>query len=152
MRTLGTSIVIVLALIGAGFLLMMFHGSQLESEAPQFLSEAIPAIATNWEPEELTKRASPAFLKVTSEEQLRKTFKQFLALGALVKYEGAIGNAGWNWTNGQSSVTASYVAKATFSNGEATFTVKLSKRDDRWMIDYFEADGVIRKKKDPQGT
>jgi hypothetical protein len=151
MRILGTSIVIVLALIGAGFLLMVFHGSQLESEAPEYLSEAIPAIAANWEPDELIKRASPEFLKVTSEKKLHDTFKPFQAMGAFVRYEGATGSAGWNYANGQSAVTGSYVAKAMFSNGEVTFTVKLSKHDDRWMIDYFQADGVLRKK-EPQGT
>jgi hypothetical protein len=152
MRIVLTSIVIVLALVGAGFVLMVFHGSQLESEAPRYLSEALPAIAANWDPDELMKRGSPGFLKVTSEEKLREALKPFHALGAFVRYDGAIGNAGWNWTNGQSTATGSYVAKATFSNGQVTFTVKLSKHDDEWMIDFFQANYVLTKKTEPQGT
>jgi len=152
MRLLGSSIVIVLALVGAGFLVMMFHGSQLESEAPQYLSEAIPAIAAKWDPNELLKRGSPELLKVASEDQVRELFEKFSPLGAFVRYDGATGGAGWNYANGVTTVTGSYVATATFENGQAVFTVELVKRNDQWTISSFQIKGTWKRKKEPQGT
>lgn len=110
-------------------------GKGLDKESQGYVDEALPAIVVDWNAQEIMNRASPKFMQVTPRSELERLFFTFKQLGKLVEYEGSKGEA--NVTVGTSQgtlVTAAYVAKAKFENGQATITVRLIKRDEKWKI------------------
>ncbi len=63
---------------------------------------------------------------------LSALFDRLSQLDPLIEYEGATGEAAMSYIAGSGSTeSASYVAKARFQNGSATFRIVLMKRDGR---------------------
>ena len=127
------AVLIVAAAIGIGFLVYKGHGIDAESKA--YVDSAVPAITANWNQEELLKRATPELRNSIRPGQLTALFEAFSRLGTLVTYEGATGQANMTYFTGTGgAVTATYVAKAKYQNGEATIRIVLLKQDGQWFI------------------
>jgi len=138
----AVSLVLFLA-VGVGIAMLVHRGNALDSEAQAFVDTAVPAIATHWSRAELLDRAGPDFRSKTPPAQIDALFERFSQLGMLVRYEGARGQALMNYSTGAGSrLTASYVARAKFENGEATFRISLLKLDGRWTIQGFFVDAA----------
>jgi hypothetical protein len=134
---------IVVVVVGVGLGVALIKGKALDAESKAFVDSAIPAIAATWSKQELLDRATPELRDIAKPEQLNAVFDRLSQLGPLVKYEGATGQATMSYMLGSgSTVAASYVAKAQFQNGGATFRVVLRKREGRWMIYNFHVDPV----------
>ena len=129
------AVIIVAGIAGGVFLLV--QGNRLDSESRAYVDSSVPAVANGWNQSELVSRASPALLATIKPGDLTVVFGKLAPLGAFVSYNGAKGEANISNWNGVTSITAAYVAKATFQNGNATFNVKLSRHDGKWMIDGF---------------
>ena len=130
-------------MVGVGLGVALIKGKALDAESKAFVDSAIPAIAATWSKQELLDRATPELRDIAKPEQLNAVFDRLSQLGPLVKYEGATGQATMSYMLGSgSTVAASYVAKAQFQNGGATFRVVLRKREGRWMIYNFHVDPV----------
>lgn len=64
-------------------------------------------------------------------------------LGGLVEYRGAKGQASVFYSIGSGpTISATYVARATFRNGDAEFQLNLTKIDGSWQIDYFHFQSI----------
>jgi hypothetical protein len=134
-----TLVAIVVGVVGFGFL--AYNGHELDVESRAFIDGAVPAIAAHWSKQELLDRATPELRENAKPEQLQALFETLSRLGRLVEYEGAKGQAGATYMVGSgSTVSGSYVAKATFEGGAATFRIGLLKRDGHWMIHNFHVD------------
>jgi hypothetical protein len=118
-----------------------YRGSSLDTESKAFVDSAVPAIAAQWNKQELLDRASPQLLQAAKPGQMESLFKTLAQFGPLVQYEGAKGDSVMGYTTGTgSSVTANYVATARCRNGTAHFKLKLLKVGDRWTILDFYVD------------
>jgi hypothetical protein len=136
------AILLGLLVIAGGFIgYFVYVGNGLDKSSKAYVDEAIPAIVTNWSPDELVKRESKAFQKATNDEQLVKLFSAFRRLGALKEYKGCKGDANMNYTTESGSVvTATYLGHATFDNGDAEIKVVLVQQDGQWKIQGFRID------------
>jgi hypothetical protein len=132
-----TSIVIVAAAVGLGAL--YFEARALDTGSKDFADTAVRAIAANWSKEELLTRATPELRKSVTSGQLNSAFHTFSQVGSLLEYEGSEGQWNMSYVSGADSIVfASYVAKARFRNGDATFRIFLTRRDGRWLIQGFQ--------------
>lgn len=128
------SLLLVATLIG-GIGVVAYNGNKLDAESKSFVDSAVPAISANWNSHALLERASPEFIQGVSPDQLKAGFDQFSMLGHLANYEGSQGEANMAFFFGSGgSISASYVAKARFENGEAVFRITLVKRNGHWLI------------------
>jgi hypothetical protein len=133
------AVVVVAGAIGIGIL--VYKGSALDTESKAYVDQAVQAIASTWSKQQLLDRASPELRDKAKPPELDAMFDTLSRLGPLVAYEGATGQAQMSYTTGWgSNVWASYVAKARFQNGAATFHIGLVKRDGQWMIHNFHVD------------
>jgi hypothetical protein len=138
---LGASTLIIIVAAGIGLSAFFYNGRALDAESKAFVDSAVPAITATWSEQQLLARATPELRASVNPEQLKTLFDRFSQLGSLVEYEGATGEATMSYMAGSGySVSASYVAKARFRNGNATLTIVLMKRDGRWMIHNFRID------------
>lgn len=136
-----TLIIIVVASIGLG--VFFYKGQALDAESKAFVDRAVPAITATWSEQQLLDRATPELRTSVKPEELKALFDRLSQLGPLVEYEGATGEATMSYIAGSGgTVSASYVAKARFQNGTATFRIVLMKRDGRWLIHNLHVDSA----------
>jgi len=141
---LGALTLIVVVLAGTGLAVFLYKGHALDAESKAFVDTALPAIAATWSKQQLLDRATPELRESLKPDQLNALFDALSRLGPLVEYEGATGEATMSYMIGSgSTVSASYVAKARFQNGSATFRILLMRRDGHWMIHNFHVDSVV---------
>lgn len=110
-------------------------GTALDKESREYLDEAIPAIVGKWDIKEIQKRASPEFNEAVKPEDLEKLMRVFRRLGSLKSYNGAKGDSTISITSQHGKViSATYIARADFSNGPAEITMSLIKHGDQWQL------------------
>jgi hypothetical protein len=142
----GAIALFALAVATIVFGFAFYRGHRVAMEGVAFIDEAVPAIAKDWNPQELFQRGSPEFHKVTTPEGLGVFLQGMSAqLGALVEYEGATaGDTNYNFNlfspGSEGAFTGTVNAKARYRHGAATFRIAVVKRDGRWMIHDFHID------------
>jgi hypothetical protein len=140
--------VLIICAIGAIFFLAR-SGAGLDAASKLYADESVVAITTSWNKDELWKRASPDFKRVTKLDDLSPLFDAAgNALGKLVEYQGAKGQALITKTFGTGTdVRAHYVASAKYERDQATFDIALHLINGAWMIDGFQiqSDAVMRR-------
>jgi hypothetical protein len=137
----------VMVAIGIGVGVAFYRGHALDVESKAFVDRVVPAITAAWSKQQLLDLATPELRASATPNELTALFDRLSQLGALVKYEGATGESAMSYmagfgSKGRSSATvsASYVVKAQFQNGSATFKIMLMKRGGRWLINGFHVD------------
>jgi hypothetical protein len=140
---LGALTLIVIVAAGIGLGVFFYKGHALDAESKAFIDRAVPAITATWSEQQLLDRATPELRASVKPEELKALFDSLSHLGPLIEYEGATGEAAMSYIAGSGgTVSASYVAKARFKNGTATFRIVLIMRDGRWLIQNFHVDSA----------
>src|SRR5665213_1640364 len=107
--------VITAVLIGFGavsLFVLSRNGAALDAQSKSYVEDSVVSIATGWNTDELWKRASPHLRKMTTRDDLRRFLEAAKdALGPLVEYRGARGEAMMSLVNSTKTVSARYVAK-----------------------------------------
>lgn len=86
------AVLIVVAVVG--FFILNHFGTALDEETKSFVDSNLPQIIMDWNPEELTNRASPELMKVAPKEKIEGLFKVFSErLGPLKEYKGSNGQS-----------------------------------------------------------
>jgi hypothetical protein len=137
----GIAILPALILGGIGVSTVAQQGNALDAESRAYVDQVVPAIARHWDQNELLGHATPELLNVINPDQAAQLFAIFARLGKITKYRGATGEATMSlMLDSGTAVFASYVARADFDNGSATFRIGLRKLDGRWLINSFYVD------------
>ena len=143
-RVAGFVALLLFVLIGIGIGILVYNGRGLDAESKAFVDGAIPAITSSWSEQALLARASPELKSAVNQDQLDTIFRNLSRLGGLVEYGGATGSTFAKYMIGSgTTISARYLAKAKFKNGEATFTLILLKRDGQWAIANFHVDPLM---------
>ena len=129
---------LILVLIVAGFIAYVaYKGYGLDKSGKAYIEANIPAIISTWSKDELLKRSSPDLLKLLNEkpEQLDQLFQKLSKLGAMRSFGEVKGDSNISYTtqNGK-VVTASYIGKGIFENGEAQISIRLILSSGQWQI------------------
>jgi hypothetical protein len=134
----GLGVVVSLFLVGGAIGLFARNGTLLDAESKAYLNDSMVAITAHWDTDELWKRSTPHFRETANRDALRGLFKAAgAALGPLVEYRGANGEAVISSMNAGGMVSASYVAKGRFQRGDADFRIAMIKVGDTWLIEGF---------------
>ncbi|MGB7257429.1 MAG: hypothetical protein WBD48_05075 [Pseudolabrys sp.] len=145
---LGIFAAIVIVAGGIGFFVLARNGAALDTASKAYVKDSVVTIATNWDSNELWKRASPHLRTMAKQEELRGFFDAARdALGPLVEYRGSQGQSLMSVVNSQSRVSASYVAQCHFQKGDAVIQVALVKQGDTWMIEGFHINSSVLMKR-----
>lgn len=149
---LGAATLTVLIVAGVGIGVAAYQGHAFDVESKAFVDSAVPAISANWSQEQLLELATPELRESVKPNELTTLFAKLSRLGPLVKYEGSTGNTLMSYTTASGgTVSATYVARAKFRNGNAAFRIVLLKRDGHWMIQNFHVDPALTRRAE-QGT
>jgi hypothetical protein len=125
--------------VGAAWVL--HEGHALDAESKAYVDTAVPAIVSDWNEKQLLDRATPEFLGSVTPAEVKAQFGRFSRVGHLVEYQGATGEAVLRYNLVlRGTVSASYIAKGRFQNGDAVLRILLSKRGGRWLIQGFQVD------------
>jgi hypothetical protein len=124
---------IIASIIGAIGIRVL--GKQFDRESRAFVDAAVPAIVSDWDVQELEKRASPEFDSSINYDDVEQYFSELRKLGRLVAYKGATGDSTITvslryWYE----ITADYTAIADFETGSAEFQVTLIRLNGQWQI------------------
>ena len=120
------------------FIWTISQTSGFDSESKAYVDDAVIAIVSHWDRQELMKRASPDLIKVARPDQIDTLFTAFATLGPLIEYEGAAGSSSvMVTTKAGKQVSANYVAKVRFQMGNAVLRLGLVKVDGEWAINGF---------------
>ena len=139
---LGAITLVLILCGGAAIGYAVYVGHQMDAESKAFVDNAVPAIVKNWDHNKLIDIASPELREASSDDQIRTAFAGFARLGDLVDYRGSTGQSTLAFMlSSGSTISATYVAKAVFQNGEAEIQVTAVKRNGRWMVQGFHVDG-----------
>jgi hypothetical protein len=132
----GVALIAVL-LVGGFIGYAAYQGRALDASSKAYVDKNVPLIISSWSKDELLKRASPQLLKIVDEkpDQIDHLFQEFAKLGAMRSYDGSKGDSNVSYTNKDGKVTtASYIADATFENGNARVTVRLIQTSGSWQF------------------
>jgi hypothetical protein len=129
-------IFLCIILIGAiVFSVAVYNGAKLDKSSKAYVDAVAPSIISSWNSQELIKRASPAFLKVTPQDKLDTMFKMFSAkLGALKEYKGSKGSSSISLSPYGKIVTASYIVRATFEKADAEIKISIIQYNEEWQV------------------
>jgi hypothetical protein len=129
---------LLIALVVAGFIgYAAYQGNALDASSKAYVETNLPPIVSTWSKDELIKRASPQLLKIISEDpdQFTLLFQKLSSLGALKNLSDFKGEAKISYAaNDGKAVTASYVAKGQFTNGDATISMRLIQNAGQWQF------------------
>jgi hypothetical protein len=140
------AVIIVAGVVG--FFILARDGARADAESRVYVDDAVVAIGRHWDAGELWKRSSADFQRVTKQEDLRAFFEAAAqALGPLTAYRGAQGDATISVVNAHTTVTAKYIARATFEKGEAEFQIAAVKNDGEWRIQGFHINSAALTKR-----
>lgn len=143
LTVLGAVTLIVIVVACAGFGVLAYNGRALDAESKAYVDRAMPAIVQSWDRQQLMAQATPELRATMSPDALNAFWSALSRYGPLLEYQGAQGDALLSLTVGSgSTVSARYVVRARFENGDATFRILLMKRDGRWMIHGFHVDSM----------
>jgi hypothetical protein len=141
---IGVLAVITVVGGGIGLLVLARSGAALDTASKAYTEEAVVAIAANWEPDELWKRASPHLRKIATRDQISGLFNAAKrSLGPMLEYRGSQGQALIGIINSRQSISARYVATGNFQKGSASFKIALVKEGGTWMIEGFHIDSPV---------
>jgi len=121
-----------------GIVVLSRQGAALDAESKAYVEDSIVTIGARWDADELWHRGTAHFREVTGQNDLRAFFDAAkTALGGLVEYRGASGQATIAITNAGKLATAQYRAKAAFEKGDADILVAAVKNGAEWRIEGF---------------
>ena len=132
---LGGLFLVLLVVVGVVIGFAAYNGSGLDEASKAYVDESVPAIVSTWSKEELLKRCSPQLLEVLNQkpEQIQGLFDKLSKLGAMKHYDGSKGQASmfYDAKHGK-TITAEYVAHATFEQSPASISIRLVQLNGRW--------------------
>jgi hypothetical protein len=125
--------IVLLLIIAVAF--MAYTGRGLDQESKAYADDAVVAIASQWNEQDLTDRASPQFMATVKDPaDLDRVVGVWRTLGPLKKYDGSKGEANINLGSGGRTITAVYVARVEFDHNSARIKISLTKSDGAWKI------------------
>ncbi len=141
---LGVLMLALIVLAGVGIVATIRAVIPLDAQSKAYVDRAVPAIVAHWNPQLLLARATPQLRASVRPEAMVGLFQAFSRLGPMVAYQGATGGANISASFGAgSSVSAAYVAHASFAAGTATIRIALVKRHGHWKISGFFVNPVL---------
>jgi hypothetical protein len=133
-------IVVAIVLI---VVVMIVKGSALDKESKAYATAVISAVASNWDEQALTSRASTEFMAVTSRTQLDQFFERVRELGRMNGCKDLQGQASFSLTTWSGErVTAAYAGDCNFQEGAARVSVNLVKHGSNWQVAGFNVTPV----------
>jgi hypothetical protein len=133
--------VVIAVLIGAGaigFVMITRSGFALDAESKAFIEDTVVTVASGWDADALWRRSTSRFRQTATEDDLRAFFSVAdTALGRLLKYQGADGQAIVNYSPAGRTVTARYNARASFEKGDADIAIAAVKDGAGWRVEGF---------------
>src|SRR5437868_13546263 len=137
-------LVLVLLLVGMGGCLV-YKGTQLDKSSKEFVTESLPLIVKEWNKDELISRSSPQLLKVIEKDDaLDKLFGKLKQLGKMRFLSEPEGHANMTMTTGDGKViSAHYVAKAEYENGNAEIKIDVIQVNGDWKYLKFYVESPI---------
>jgi hypothetical protein len=130
------SAIVLAAAVSIG--IAYYKGRALDAESKAFVDGTLIAFTTSRNKQELLDRASPELRENLTSEKVETILNLLDRLGIVTESKSAVGGTKMSYTVGSgSNISASYVSKIYFQNGDATFQLGLIKRDGKWMISTF---------------
>lgn len=134
----GIVMACLVAAAGSGLFLLARDGAALDAESKAYVEKSVVAIADDWNADALWRQSTPDFRRLTDQQDLRNFFDAARgALGRLVEYRGATGQATISITNMGMLTTANYTAKVRFEKGDAEIRIGAIKNGSQWRIEGF---------------
>lgn len=131
-----TAVLIVTGIVG--FFILGRNEVALDRTSKAYVHDSVIAIASNWDVDQLWKRAAPDLRTSMNEDMVRGLFNAARGtLGPLVEYRGSEGEATIWLDDLKTVVFAKYVVQCRFQKGDAVVQVFLIKQHNNWMIEGF---------------
>ena len=148
MRTYSTGLgILSLALFlvaGVAVISIAAKHNGLDAEGRQFVQAAIPAIFSEWNEQELLRRASAELRAAVREAQLYRLFGGMSGKFGKLKHCGPMrGKANIAVEPEGLVISGEYVAATMFASGEAEIGLSLVKRQGEWRITSFRLDSAL---------
>jgi hypothetical protein len=125
--------IVLLLIIAVAFI--AYTGRGLDKESKTYADAAVVAIASQWNEQDLTDRASPQFMATVKDPaDLDRVVGVWRTLGPLKNYGGSKGEANINLGPHGRTITAVYVARVEFDQNSARIKISLIKSDGAWKI------------------
>ncbi len=132
---LGYTFLALIATLAVTFGLLLLQGKKLDRESKAFADTAIKAIASDWDVEELKKRASPEFESEVDFDEIQEYMESLQTLGKFESFEGAIGESTITLSPRFAyEITADYTGTVTFESGFAEIQILVIKQEGHWQI------------------
>jgi len=138
---------IIGAVIYAGYIVAKTKRDNAEAAA--FISEAVAAMAMDWNADELLRRAAPEWLSAADKSGLKALFARFAALGKLKVLHPPAGRVGNGLFPGTriTGTWAEYAVVGEFDSGPTEFRMVLKRIDGGWQIAGFQVYSAALTKK-----
>lgn len=141
--TFSLVLILLLVAVGATAAVFLLRRERLVAESHAFVDRAVPTMVKEWSAEQLLDRSSPQLRGQLKDNNLAALSAEFARLGPFWHYLGSTGHLKAPLLPSFSAPAASYVARASFAGGLATFQLDVVEHDGRWMFDHFHADFLL---------
>lgn len=138
--------VAVLLAVGASLILgvVVIRNRGLQAESSAFVNHVVADFANGWDTERLRKQSTPTLRARLNPQILRAMAAEAAVLGPFGADLGVTIKTRIPFFAGFGGIAStSYVARARYLNGLATFHIEVLQYDGRWMIEHFRADAAL---------
>ena len=134
-------VVLVVAAIGINTGIFAYRRDGLNVSCKGFVDRTVSTMAANWNGQILLEQRDARIPRRLRRDDLAALSDGFSQLGRFWDYHGATGGVDMSYVPFFGGpLTASYVAKAGYAGGLATFHLQLVQHNGRWLIADFHVD------------
>jgi hypothetical protein len=136
------TIIIIIAILA---IVLIPHWLRLNKDAKTYLTNNVPIIVDNWNPQNLFDRATPELIAAAKSQEVDKLYEMFRQLGSLIHLDTPeLGNIGSQAFSKQGTYTyGNYTIHADFEKGPATISIQLLHMGTGWKINDFRINSVV---------
>jgi hypothetical protein len=129
----GVAVAGILCVVAA-IAFLFWKGGQMDASSKAYVDTYLSSIAPGWSADDFVAHVAPEFREKYSHDKVEALFSRLSTLGNLKHYDGSTGEAHISIRSLGQTVSARYVAHATFDAGDATFELALLRVDGQWTI------------------
>lgn len=137
---LGVLGVLALAVCGGVFFFgrnLFQSAMDLDAQGKAFATEAVRAVAANWDPAELDQRGSKLYQQIAPKDKIAQVMALCRERLGPLKSVSEFTTQSINADATAGRTTLQITAPAEFEKGRGNFTITVAKEGERWGVDIF---------------
>lgn len=138
-RSLAVAAILICVFLIGSFAQAIYQHKSASEQSNELALKVTTEVLRSWDPQPILAHADTSYLETHPPEMLANQFDALSRMGELTEISNInydISMPAW-WQRSQAA-TAEYVMTAVFSSGYAEVTIRMVRKNSRWLITHYQ--------------